>query len=72
MSAKEATKFKLEKFKNRKQIKPSAKNRKTKNMTPEQLVGQTAADHKFDIDIEDGTAYTIMLKTVVMMLGSQR
>ena len=71
MSAKEATEFKLEKFKNRKQIKPSVKNRKTKNMTPEQLVGQTAAGHKLDIDIEDGTVYTIMLKTVVMMLGSQ-
>ena len=39
MSAKEATKFKLEKLKNRKQIKASVKNRKTKNMTPEQLDG---------------------------------
>ena len=39
MSAKEAIKFKLEKFKNRTQINPSVKNRENKNMTPKQLVG---------------------------------
>ena len=34
-------------------------------------MGKTAADHKFDTDIEDGTVYTIVLKRVVIMLGSQ-
>ena len=42
--AKEAIKLKLEKLKNRKKCKPSVKNRKTKNMTPEQIVGKTV-DH---------------------------
>ena len=56
--AKEAIKFKLEKFKKRKKSKPSVKNRKTKNMTPEQLVGKTV-DHTFDVEGEDGTVIQV-------------
>ena len=59
--AKEAIKLKLEKLKNRKNSKPSVKNRKTENMSPDQLVGKTV-DHIFDVEGEDGTitqvAYT--------------
>ena len=39
--AKEAIKLRLEKLKNRKKSKASVKNRKTKNMTQEQIVGKT-------------------------------
>ena len=48
---KEAIKLKLEKLKNRKKCKPSVKNRKTKNMTPEQIVRKTV-DHIFDVEGE--------------------
>ena len=58
---KQAIKLKLEKLKNRKKSKPSVKNRKTKHMTPEEIVGKTV-DHTFDVEGEDGTltevAYT--------------
>ena len=48
--AKEAIKIKLEKLKNRKKSKPSIKNRKTKNMAPEEIVGKTV-DHIFAVDM---------------------
>ena len=66
--AKEAIKIKLEKLKNRKKSKPSVKNRKTKNMAPEQIVGKTV-DHIFDVEGEDGTltqvAYTGVVTRIV-------
>ena len=66
--AKEAIKLKLEKLKNRKKSKPSFKNRKTKNMTPEQIVGKTV-DHIFNVEGKDGTvtqvAYTGVVTRIV-------
>ena len=64
----DAIKLKIEKLKNRKNCKPSVKNRKTKNMTPEQIVGKTV-DHIFDVEGEDGTvtqvAYTGVVTRIV-------
>ena len=66
--AKVAIKLELEKLKNRKKSKPSVKNRKTKNMTPGQIVGKTV-DHIFDVEGEDGTvtqvAYTGVVTRIV-------
>ena len=66
--AKEAIKRKPEKLKNRKKSKESVKNRKTKNMAPEQIVGKTV-DHIFDVEGEDGTltqvAYTGVVTRIV-------
>ena len=68
-SAKEANKLNLEKLKkkkkkNRKKSKPSVKNRKTKNMTPGQIVGKTV-DHIFDVEGEDGTVTQVAYTGVV-------
>ena len=64
----EAIKFKLEKLKTEKKNNQNVKNRKTKNMTPEQLGGKTV-DHTFDVEGEDGTVtqvpYTGVLTKVI-------
>ena len=62
--AKETIKLKLEKLKNRKKSKPSVKNRKTKNMTQEKIVGKTV-DQIFDVEGEDDTVTQVTYTGVV-------